>query len=103
MTSVYVTWMERTMCQADLKKLLVCYALTYPPNWQYPKFVFGHSGEFFLFFKEPTTDRFKFTTIFLSKTLFSIADNVLKYYIFMASILDHLLSTVKGKLFLIQK
>ena len=65
---------------------------------------FVHSGELF-FLKEPTIDRFTITTIFLSQTLFSVADNVLKYYIFMDStgILDHILSTVKEKPYLIQK
>ena len=63
---------------------------------------FSHSGEIF-FLKEPTTETYLHSLQSFYQTLFSVAENVLKYYIFMDSNLDHILSTVKEKLYLIQK
>ena len=61
-----------------------------------PKFFWPFWRNFFCCCKKP----FTFTTIFLSQILFSV---VLKYYIFMDSILDHILSTVKEKVYPIKK
>ena len=69
-------------------------------NWPYPFFFFLAILEIF---KAPTTDRFTLTSTFLPEALFSVADNVLKYYIITDSILDHILSTVKENLYPIQK
>ena len=88
--------------EADLKKMLVCCTPTYPPKLGLPKW-FLDILEIFFFLKSLQQTGFYSLQSFYLKTLFSVAGKVLKYYIFMDSILDHTLSTVKEKLHLIKK
>ena len=62
-----------------------------PPKLALPKNVFGHSGDFFFFLNSLQPDNRKIYipyNLFHAITLFSAAANVLKYYIFLDSILD---------------